>query len=91
MKEFKICLIGCGQMTKDGHGLSCQKYANEHEGVVLAACCDINLEAAEFACKEYGFQRAYTDYLEMVEQEIRGEITMDEILERLKEKYNNIK
>lgn len=69
MKEFKICLIGCGQMTKDGHGLSCQKYAKEHDDVILAACCDINLEAAEFACKEYGFQKAYTDYLEMVDQE----------------------
>ena len=69
MKEFKICLIGCGQMTKDGHGLSCRKYADEHENVVLSACCDINPEAAEYACREYGFERFYTDYIEMVETE----------------------
>lgn len=69
MKEFRICLIGCGQMTKDGHGLSCKKYAEERENVVLAACCDINRQAAEHVCSEYGFQRAYTDYLEMVDKE----------------------
>lgn len=69
MKEFRICLIGCGEMTKDGHGLSCRKYAAEHENVVLAACCDIKKEAAEHVCREYGFQRAYTDYLKMVERE----------------------
>ena len=66
---FKIGLIGCGFMTKNGHGPSCAKYAQEHEGVLLAACCDVNLAAAQEACAAYGFQRAYTDYLEMVEQE----------------------
>ena len=69
MKEFKICLIGCGEMTKDGHGLSCRKYAAEHPDVVLAACCDINPSAAEYVCREFGFQRYYTDYLEMVDAE----------------------
>lgn len=66
---FKICLIGCGYMTRDGHGPSCAQYGKEHEDAVLAACCDINLEAAQNACKNFGFQRAYTDYIEMVEKE----------------------
>lgn len=69
MKLFKICLIGCGGMTISGHGPSCKKYAEEHEGAVLAACCDINQEAAEHACREFGFQKAYTDYIEMLEKE----------------------
>lgn len=69
MEEFKICLIGCGFMTKSGHGPSCAKYKEEHEGVVLAGCCDINLEAAKSVCEQFGFERAYTDYIEMVEKE----------------------
>ena len=69
MSEFKICLIGCGGMTKSGHGPSCKKYAEEHDGVVLAACCDIDIEKAQNACEVFGFQRAYTDYIEMVEKE----------------------
>lgn len=66
---FKICLIGCGYMTRDGHGPSCKKYAEEHDDVILAACSDIKIEAALEACSAFGFQRAYTDYLEMVEKE----------------------
>ena len=66
---FKICLIGCGYMTKDGHGPSCAAYAQKHEDTELAACCDIRLDAAKEACSRFGFQRAYTDYREMVERE----------------------
>lgn len=66
---FKICLIGCGYMTRDGHGPSCAQYARTHEDVELVACCDLNPEAAQAACKNFGFQRAYTDYIEMAEQE----------------------
>lgn len=67
--EFRICLIGCGGMTKGGHGPSCRKYAQEHENTVLAACCDVNIEAAESACESFGFKKAYTDYAEMIEKE----------------------
>ena len=69
MKKFKICIVGCGFMTKEGHGPSCAKYASEHEDVELAACCDINLAAAREICNRFGFARAYTDYLEMAERE----------------------
>lgn len=69
MSEFKICLIGCGGMTQNGHGPSCQKYAQEHEWAVLAACCDLDMEKAKKTCEKFGFQRAYTDYIEMVEKE----------------------
>ena len=72
---FKICLIGCGYMTREGHGSSCAQYAAGHEGVELAACCDINPEAAQNACRAFGFQRAYTDYIEMVEKE-RPDVVM---------------
>lgn len=66
---FKICLVGCGGMTNGGHGPSCRKYVQEHTKSVLAACCDINIEAAERACQKFGFARAYTDYVKMVQEE----------------------
>ncbi len=69
MKKFKICIVGCGFMTREGHGPSCVKYAAEHEDVELAACCDINLAAAQEICSRFGFARAYTSYLEMAERE----------------------
>lgn len=56
-------------MTKNGHGPSCKKYASERKNTVLAACCDIDIEAARRACEAYGFERAYTDYIEMLDTE----------------------
>lgn len=69
MNEFKICLIGCGGMTQSGHGPSCQKYAMEHEGAVLAACCDVDIKKARETCEIFGFRKAYTDYIDMIEKE----------------------
>lgn len=66
---FRICLIGCGYMTEYGHGPACKLYAETHPATELAACCDINLSAAERVCAEFGFRRAYTDYTSMVEAE----------------------
>ena len=66
---FKICVIGCGNMAKSGHGPAFQKYAAEYEGVMLAGCCDLKAEAAEAFAKTFGFARAYTDYREMLDTE----------------------
>ena len=74
MSDFKICIVGCGFMTQKGHGPSCAKYAAEHDGVVLAACCDINPAMTQKICTEFGFLRAYTDYIEMVECEKPDEV-----------------
>lgn len=69
MGKFKICLIGCGFMTNNGHGPSCMKYARLHDDVELAACCDVNIDAARSVCEKFGFERAYTDYIDMAERE----------------------
>ena len=69
MSEFKICLIGCGFMTNSGHGPSCKKYAETHEDVRLTACCDINIDAARAVCEKFGFEKAYTDYDDMLDKE----------------------
>lgn len=70
-REFKICLIGCGGMTKSGHGPSVKKYAAlpGNENVILAGCCDINENAAREAAENFGFKKYYTNYIEMVETE----------------------
>ena len=38
-------------------------------GVVLAACCDVDAGRAESFRGQFGFQRAYTDYGEMLDRE----------------------
>ena len=58
---FKICAVGCGAMATRGHGPSFRKYAREHEGVILAACCDLDPVKAEAYQKAFGFARFYTD------------------------------
>ena len=66
---FKICTVGCGGMANGGHGPSFRKYAQEHEDVVLAGCCDVDLQRAEDYRGKFGFQKAYTDMEEMLKAE----------------------
>lgn len=56
-------------MTRTGHGPSCKLYAETHADTQLAACCDIDLATAQETCRQFGFARAYTDYMKMVETE----------------------
>ena len=53
---FKICSIGCGAMAKSGHGPAFAKYKRDYEDVCLAACCDINEEAAKTFKEQFGFE-----------------------------------
>ena len=66
---FKICVIGCGGMSTGGHGPSFKKYYEDYKDVCLAACCDINEEAALAYKEKFGFERCYTDYNEMLDKE----------------------
>lgn len=63
---FTICTVGCGWMSSTGHGPSLKKYAEDREGVVLAACCDLDEEKAIAYEKAFGFQKHYTDYHQMI-------------------------
>ena len=40
----RIAVIGCGQIAFSHHGLAYRKYAAEHPGTILAACCDLDAE-----------------------------------------------
>lgn len=66
---FKICTVGCGGMANGGHGPSLQKYAAERPDTVLAACCDVDAAKAEAYRAKFGFQRAYTNMMQMLETE----------------------
>lgn len=65
---FKICVVGCGYMAKEGHGPAYAKYAAAHEGVILAGCCDLDRAKAEEFQQAFGFQKAYTDYGGMLDE-----------------------
>ena len=65
---FKICSIGCGGMAKSGHGPAFAKYKKDYKDVCLAACCDINEEAAKAFKENFGFEAYYTDYQKMLEE-----------------------
>ena len=65
---FSICVIGCGYMAREGHGPAYAKYAKEYPGVRLAGCCDLDPQKAEAFRKEFGFEKAFTDYRAMLEE-----------------------
>lgn len=65
---FRICSIGCGPMAKRGHGPAFAKYKKDYDDVCLAACCDINEEAAKEFKENFGFETYYTDYVKMLDE-----------------------
>ena len=67
--SFKICVIGCGEITRLAHGNAYKKYAETHDDTVLAACCSRNLTKAESFKNDYGFLKAYSDWEEMLDNE----------------------
>jgi myo-inositol 2-dehydrogenase / D-chiro-inositol 1-dehydrogenase len=67
--SFKICSVGCGHHASWAHGPSLMKYSRMHEGVELAACCDIDAGKAEIYKENFGFSRAYSDMSIMLEVE----------------------
>lgn len=66
---FRICLIGCGRHARMAHGPSLRKYRDETPGVVLAATCDINLDAARAFAADFGFAAAHTSIDAMLDRE----------------------
>src|SRR5712691_7996599 len=67
--NFRICLIGCGQLANSHHGPAYVKYSQENPNTELAACCDVvEQKAVEFSHR-FGFRRFYTDPIRMLETE----------------------
>jgi len=66
---FKICVVGCGGMSRGGHGPAVKKYKEDYKDVCLAGCCDLDEERAANYKEMFGFERYYTDYSEMLDKE----------------------
>jgi predicted dehydrogenase len=62
-------MIGCGEHATSSHGPAQARYAAAHPGTVLAACCDVEAARAEAHRRQFGFARAYTDVLAMLDAE----------------------
>ena len=66
---MRLCLIGCGEHARVAHGPAQARCAAERPGLELAGCCDLDAERAESHRRDFGFARAYTDALAMLESE----------------------
>lgn len=66
---MRIAQIGCGEHARVAHGPSQARCARERADLVLAGCCDLDLERAESFRREFGYARAFADPLAMLEAE----------------------
>jgi predicted dehydrogenase len=66
---LKLAVIGCGEHAVGSHGPAQVRYAAEHPGVELTACCDLDEGRAARYRDRFGFQRSYTDLAAMIERE----------------------
>ena len=66
---MKVCQIGCGEHARVAHGPSQARCARERKDLVLAGCCDLDASRAESFRVEFGYARAFTDPVAMLEEE----------------------
>jgi myo-inositol 2-dehydrogenase/D-chiro-inositol 1-dehydrogenase len=66
---FKIAVIGCGWVSMDCHGPAYARYAENHPGVELTACCDLEAQKSAAFAERFSFLHAYTHYQEMLQAE----------------------
>jgi myo-inositol 2-dehydrogenase/D-chiro-inositol 1-dehydrogenase len=66
---MRLCMIGCGEHAESSHGPAQARYAAAHVGTDLAACCDLDAARAERHRQRFGFARAYTDVIAMLDAE----------------------
>jgi predicted dehydrogenase len=66
---MKLCQIGCGEHARVAHGPSQARCARERGDLVLAGCCDLDPQRAESFKRDFGYARAFTDPLAMLEAE----------------------
>lgn len=66
---MRLCQIGCGEHARVAHGPSQARCAREREGLVLAGCCDLDAGRANAFRRDFGYGRAFTDPVAMLEAE----------------------
>jgi predicted dehydrogenase len=80
-----VCAIGCGNIATGYHGPAYARYAAEHPGTLLAACCDIDAGRAARFAGAFGFARHYTDFERMLDEERPGAVCLSAPPERTTE------
>ena len=58
--SFKICLVGCGNMSTAAHGPAIKRYVEKHTDTVFAACCDLDEARAKDFQEKFGAKAHYT-------------------------------
>ncbi len=64
---MKLCQVGCGEHARVAHGPSQARCARERADLVLAGCCDLDPSRAEAFRRDFGYGRAFTDPVTMLE------------------------
>lgn len=71
-RAIRVAVVGSGAISKEHlsylSGRVEPRGAAQRPPIVLAAVCDLSRVAADFAAREFGAERAYTDVTEMLEQ-----------------------
>jgi myo-inositol 2-dehydrogenase / D-chiro-inositol 1-dehydrogenase len=65
----RLCQIGGGEHARVAHGPSQRRCAAERGDLVLAGCCDLDAGRAESFRRDFGYARAFTDPVAMLEAE----------------------
>ena len=66
---FKICVVGCGNVSNTQHGPAITRYVNLHENTLFAACCDIDIDRARDYGHKFDLPNFYTDIDDMLDKE----------------------
>jgi predicted dehydrogenase len=62
MADYRAAIIGCGRMSR-GHA-----HAYKQLGIPIVAAADIVQEALDRACEDYGAERTFTDYVQLLDE-----------------------
>jgi predicted dehydrogenase len=67
---IRLALLGCGEHSRTSHATPLARYAGQNPGLIeLVAACDLNLDRANEFCRKFGFARAYSDVVSMLDAE----------------------
>jgi len=67
---IRIAIAGCGEHSRSSHATPLARYASQHPGEIqLVAACDLDARKADEFCHSFGFQQAYTDLNQMLEEQ----------------------
>ena len=79
---MKVVTIGAGAHAALTHGPALREISRTDPELELAAVCDLRRDRAEQFARQFGFQRVYTDYREMLDANLGEQDKLNELLTR---------